>query len=208
MRSVDTSWLMVFDNAEASELLHRYWPACGHGSILITTQDRKMTHRSRSEVKLFTLTVEEGSYLLLRQLPEKTKSQEAAEKLSRDISKEVGGLPLLLVGLAGHIIDSHASLPQTLQDMQQPWSGNDSIIASLSPESATFQYQRPIHMAFNVSVSRLPAVALSVLQIMSMLSPDSINENLVAVDISDRGLGVLGGQGRSRYARARRRMLD
>ncbi|SPO02307.1 uncharacterized protein DNG_04980 [Cephalotrichum gorgonifer] len=197
----NTSWLMIFDNAEASNLLNKYWPACDHGSILITTQDRKMTHRSLSEVELLALGEEDASDLFLRHLPKDLGLREERKKYSRDILKEVRGVPLLLVGLAGYMADSQASFSDTLQEMRDAWSRSDSIIIGLNPDSATFQYQLPIHMAFDVSVSRLPPVALSVLYIMSMLSPDSIHEGLVAVDLPDERLGFLGFQGQARFRR-------
>jgi hypothetical protein len=191
----------VFDNSEASELLNRYWPACGHGSILVTTQDRKLVHRARSELHLKTFSQDEGSRLLLRHLPqEKIADAKSSAELGECISRAVKGLPLLLVGLAGHMIDSCMSLSETLGDLSKSWSEGDDVLGALAPDSATFRYEKPVHMAFNVSLSKVPPVAMSVLRIMSMLSPDAISEELISEDLEDQSLKFLGYQNQFRSA--------
>lgn len=191
----------MFDNADASELLNRYWPACGHGSILVTTQNRKFVHCTRSELHLKTFSEDEGSCLLLRHLPrEKIADAKSSTELGEFISKEVKGLPLLLVGLAGHMIDSHMSLSETLGDLKKSWIEEDHMLTALAPDSATFQYEKPVHMAFNLSLNKVPPVAISVLRIMSMLSADAISEDLISEDLEDPSLKFLGYQDKSRSA--------
>ncbi|KAL7791167.1 hypothetical protein V8C43DRAFT_284409 [Trichoderma afarasin] len=163
-------WLLVFDNVDDPDMLSRYWPACEHGSILITTQDRKLVHRAQSEVCLEALQDEEGSRLLLQYLPDQLSNAQTSAALARAISKEVDGLPLYLIGLAGFMADSCTPLSDTLSDLQnhvnQEW------------DSATFQYGRPANSAFDMSLKSLSLPALSVLRALSMLSPDSIPESL------------------------------
>lgn len=153
-------------------MLNRYWPACEHGSILITTQDSKLVHRAQSEVCLKALQDEEGSRLILQYLPDQVSSAQRSAGLARALSKEVDGLPLYLFGLAGFMVDSCTPLSDTLNDLQnhvsQEW------------DSATFQYGRPANSAFDVSLKSLSPSALSVLRTISMLSPDSISESLLS----------------------------
>ncbi|KAG9255474.1 uncharacterized protein F5Z01DRAFT_685937 [Emericellopsis atlantica] len=166
---------------KASSLLNRYWPACGHGSILVTSQDRKIGHRSRSKLHLSPLTEEQGSRLLLH-LQNISKPSALTRDLVRELSSEVGGLPLLLAGLAGYMADSHMSIATTLQAMQRSWNKNDSIIHSIDPHSVTFQYQVPIHKAYDMSLSKLGDFPISVLRVMSILSPDRVSEEPLIVD--------------------------
>ncbi|KAK3687876.1 hypothetical protein B0T22DRAFT_498147 [Podospora appendiculata] len=195
------SWLLVFDNAEASALLTRYWPPCDHGSILATTQDRKLVHRCLSEIHLTSLTEEQGSALLLQHLSAKADSRVQHATLARAISREVGGLPLLLVGLAGYTVDSDTPLADILDEMKKPWHRCDNIIESLSLDSASFHYERPLQMAFAVALSKLPRIALAVLQIMSMLSPDCITDDIVSVDLDDSSLSFLESYDQQRFRR-------
>ncbi|KAH8807700.1 hypothetical protein F5884DRAFT_857274 [Xylogone sp. PMI_703] len=193
------NWLLIFDNADAAELLSRYWPACGHGSVLVTTQDRKLVHRVRSELHLKAFTEYEGSRLLLHLLtPKRIANEKSSAELGECISREVNGLPLLLVGLAGYMVDSETPLSETLEDLKS-WNQNDHVFGALALGSATFSYGRPVHMAFDISLNRIPPVALSVLRIMSMLSADAISEELIWHDLEDESLKFLGHQDKSRY---------
>lgn len=183
---------------DAGNLIDRYWPPCSHGSIILTTQDREMRHRARSQLFLRPLTMEQGSKLLRYYLPESHASNGSADDLCCRLSAEVQGLPLLLVGVAGHIMDSSLSLSETLDDLRESWTNSNNIIENISPESATFQYQRPIHTAFNMSLSRLNPAARNVLRIMSMLSPVGILEEIVCSDLEEHSLSFLGYQNKPR----------
>lgn len=148
-----------------------------------------MTHRSRSELPLLPLTEEQGSRLLLH-IQNKEDSSTLTMELGRDLSREVGGSPLLLVGLAGYMMDCHESLAGTLEDMRQSWTKSDNPISSISSKSATYQYERPIHAAFNMSLGRLTTMPISILRIMSMLSPTEISEDLLSVQPEDHSLRI------------------
>ncbi|KAJ5387763.1 hypothetical protein N7509_010304 [Penicillium cosmopolitanum] len=63
-------WLIIFDNVESSDLLNMFWPACGHGSVLVTTQNSTLVHRAHAEVELKPFTEDEGSGLLLNYMKE------------------------------------------------------------------------------------------------------------------------------------------
>lgn len=98
------------------------------------------------------------------------------------------------------MIDSHMSLAETLGDLKKSWNEDDHVLGALAPDSATFQYEKPVHMAFNVSLNKVPPAAMSVLRIMSMLSADAISEELISEDLEDQSLKFLGSQDRSRSA--------
>ncbi|KAH6635890.1 hypothetical protein F5144DRAFT_546060 [Chaetomium tenue] len=185
-------WLLIFDNVDDPDMLRRYWPACEHGSILITTQDRKLIHRAESEVCLKPFKDEEGSRLLLQNLPKQVSTSQGSAALARDISKEVDGLPLYLVGLAGFMVDSSTPLADTLGDLQnhvsQEW------------DSATFQYGKRANTAFDMSLKGLSPPALSVLRVISMLSPDSIPESLLLGQL-DSSLEFGGLSGKTQFYR-------
>ncbi|OAA78789.1 Tetratricopeptide-like helical [Akanthomyces lecanii RCEF 1005] len=151
--------------------------------------------------------MEQGSKLLRYYLPESQASSRSADSLCCQLSAEVQGLPLLLVGVAGHIVDSSLSLSETLDDLRESWTNSNNIIENISPESATFQYQRPIHTAFNMSLSRLNPAARNVLRIMSMLSPVGILEEIVCSDLEEHSLSFLGYQNKPRFRREIRSQL-
>lgn len=187
---------MVFDNVNTPEILNRYWPPCAHGSVLVTTQDRKVVHRAQADLHLKPLPADDGSRLILNYLPKGIVSPDEAVEVARRISEEVNGLPLLLVGLAGFMVDSHTTLFDTLKELKRPWDQEHHVLGELANDSATFQYGRPTQKAFDMSINRLPPTALSVLRVFSMLSADAISEDLIAGDFEDQLLhfGVSGSE--------------
>lgn len=188
----------MFDNVDTPEVLNRYWPACGHGSILVTTQDRKLVHRACSEVLLKTLPDEDGSRLLLEYLPNSVATANISAELAKQISSEVKGLPLLLVGLAGHMADSHTTLSETLQDLKQPWDEEHHVLSELGSDSATYQYDKPTQKAFDMSLNRVSPAAMSVLRVFSMLAADAIPEPLLFQKLGDESLQFGGYTDKSR----------
>jgi len=74
--------------------------------------------RTQSEIKLAPLNQEEGSALLLQYLPQVDSSQDSQVDLAKAISREVDGLPLLLVGLGGFMSQSYTSMPEVLQTLK------------------------------------------------------------------------------------------
>lgn len=176
----DKGWLLVFDNVDIPDILNQFWPACDHGSILITTQDRKIVHRAQSAVCLKTLDDREASQLLLQYLPKEISTVETSAELAKAISQEVQGLPLELVRMAGFMVDSCTTLSDALDDLR---NNVDQVC-----DSATFQYGKPARSAFDVSLKSLSPASLSVLRTLSMLAPDSIPENLLLGPLEDPSL--------------------
>jgi tetratricopeptide (TPR) repeat protein len=123
-------------------------------------------------VWLKPLRDEEGSRLLLQYLPNHVSTSQHSASLAKAISKEVCGFPLDLVGLAGYMVDSSIPLSETLSDLQ------NHVSRDLDSNSATFQYEKPVNSAFDMSLKSLSKPALSVLRVISMLSPDMIPESL------------------------------
>lgn len=160
-----------------------FWPACGHGSVLVTTQNSTLVHRAHAEVELKPFTEDEGSGLLLNYMKELEEGNTSARDMAKAISRRVCGLPLLLSGLAGHLLDTKASISEVLQDLEESSDEADYVISSISHGSATFYYDRPIEMAFNISLRNLPKAAMTILHIMSMLSPDCILEEMLINDV-------------------------
>ncbi|KAI8626756.1 hypothetical protein F5Y19DRAFT_445460 [Xylariaceae sp. FL1651] len=193
----NSDWLLVFDNVDDPKLLVRYWPSCPHGSVLVTTQDRRLIHRG-NPIHLKALSEEEGSRLLLHHLPEKeTSDKVCTENLARRISQRVGGLPLLLVGLAGLVSDSCMSLYEILDELNNSWDKHDYVLSTSAMNHANFHYEKSVQMAFSLSLQRLPDIARSTLRIMSMLSPDGIAEDLISQGPEDQSLVFLGNRDKS-----------
>ncbi|KAI1453722.1 hypothetical protein F4805DRAFT_442283 [Annulohypoxylon moriforme] len=183
-------WLLVFDNVDGNpSILNQFWPPCQHGSIILTSQRTDLCLRTSWALKLLPFGEEDGSNLLLRHLPDFTDESQIG--LAMELSKEVDGLPLLLVGLGGFISQSYTTLTDVLQALRESRLSAGHIFSNDATSSATFQYQRPIQLVFQLSLDRLPATARNVIDIMSMLSPEEIPESLFSEDIPEFVLGSI-----------------
>ncbi|KAF4461080.1 Transcriptional xre family [Fusarium albosuccineum] len=169
-----SGWLLVFDNADSDQsALNKFWPPCDHGSILVTSQNSDWIERTPFFIQLGPLDEDLGSQLLLHTYH--SYSGVPDMELARNISKEVDGLPLLLVGLGGSLSQNHLSLEETLETIQNSPSPLQGILSDRVP----CQYERPIQLVFQLSFSRLPVTARQVISVMAMLSSDNISESLI-----------------------------
>ena len=125
----------MFDNVDDPSILDRYWPSCSHGSIILTTQSADLSHRTTSDVRLESFSSAEGSTLIQQMLKGKADSEQAEQ-----LSNEIGGLPLLIVHLAGFMIQSRCLLSEVLGAFHSLRSDSGRILRSNSTISTTYQY--------------------------------------------------------------------
>lgn len=186
---VDRLWLIVFDNADIE--LKDYWPTSSHGSILITTQRQSVRHQTTSHIALETFDEYQGARLILANVGSDTKgANEESEKIARQISNELGGLPLLLSHVAGFIDTTKCPLRDVLSLLQQP-STFKRLWAFDSTTSTTFQYGEPMQKVWQLSLSALHPDARRVLDIISMLDADGVSEELLYDDWPGKDLEFL-----------------
>ncbi|KAJ3548447.1 hypothetical protein NM208_g996 [Fusarium decemcellulare] len=170
-------WLLVFDNADSDQSsLNKFWPPCDNGSILVTSQNSHWADRTHSVFKVEPLDEDSGSQLLLQHYHNASgKPDLELEKLAKNISKEVDGLPLLLVSLGGSLSQNHLSLEETLEVFKKSPAPLRHILADNSPS----WYERPAQLVFQLAFSQLPEAAREVISVMAMLSPNNIPESLI-----------------------------
>ncbi|KAF5019483.1 hypothetical protein F66182_8490 [Fusarium sp. NRRL 66182] len=176
-------WLIVFDNVDSDEsCLNNFWPPCNHGSIVVTSQTSEWAERTPSIFKLEPLDDDLGSQLLLTHYV--NHSSNLNMELVRKISKELDGLPLLLVGLGGFLSKNYQTLDETLDTLKQ----TSAPLQQFLPDKAPFQYDKPIQRVFELSISRLPSFSKQVISVMAMFAPDDIPESLImAKPVNERG---------------------
>ncbi|KAJ5715180.1 uncharacterized protein N7483_012361 [Penicillium malachiteum] len=99
--SSETTWLLVFDNADDPMILADYWPQ-GSGSILITSRDplaKTMFTRRPSGLDLGPLTRQDSNSLFNNL----SASSNESDDLTKQISDVLGGVPLAISQMAGII---------------------------------------------------------------------------------------------------------
>lgn len=168
-------WLLVFDNAETWSILGPCMPRANHGAVLITSQDDQLGQLAAEEIHLRPLNDTEGLELILKHLPKAgaTYNVEDAKK----ISAQLGGLPLALGYAAGHISKTKWSLEEFLGFFEERQI-SASIFSMLAP-TTTHQYEKSLEMVWEVSLQRLEPDQRKLIQILSMLNPDGIPEQML-----------------------------
>lgn len=106
VRTVRSAWaieaprLLIFDNCEDETLLRAFRPVSGGASILVTSRREEWDRSLGIEAIALGVLSSDESVALLRKL--NTVLSESADKVLREISSEVGSLPLAL-----HLVGSY-----------------------------------------------------------------------------------------------------
>ncbi|PVF99247.1 hypothetical protein CPB86DRAFT_299159, partial [Serendipita vermifera] len=104
LATIKRDWIIIMDNADDPSLdLAKYLPRCTHGHVIITSRNRFRTILSpKSAYHVDSLPLDEATSLLLA--TSGYEDNEINKKLSKDIAKEVGCLPLALAHAGAYIL--------------------------------------------------------------------------------------------------------
>lgn len=195
--------MLVFDNVNDPRSLDRFWPACDHGAIIVTSQLSSVEHGTTSALQLQSFNTGDGSTLLLKYSGRTPENTERGRKLiaeAEGISKEVDGLPLLLVGLAGYITQSRISLQDVHLILSQPLRGDARrMLKNEATNSSTHQYGKPVRMVYDLALRALSEVARDHLDVLAMFSPDSVCETMLSDKLEDQRHASFGSFKRHQY---------
>ena len=176
---IDKQWLLVFDNAQDWETLRTCWPCSTHGSIILTAQNPEFAQVATKEIALKPLDDTEGAGLLLKHLRDENKTEEQ-QKHARSISFELGGLPLAIAHVAGYLSQSGESLQKFLEQFSE--RVHSAKVFQMDAPMTTFQYERTLGVVWDVALQRLSPDALQLIQILSMMNPDGVPEDMLYGD--------------------------
>ena len=113
--STHTGWLLILDNADDLAIIPEFLPPTSGGHILLTTRAQAMG-RLASRIELDALTIDMGALFLLRRAgllaPEELSDQAAPHdyEVAKQITAELGGLPLALDQAGAYIEETGCSL--------------------------------------------------------------------------------------------------
>ena len=173
--SAEAEWLIIFDNADDPYLLTDHWPQ-GTGSVLITSRDpiaKSLFSARSSGLDLNPLSDEDGAYLL-NSLTE--MDNEEPDTVARQISHILGGLPLAIVQMASVIRRQQLDLTQFLELYQDCTEHPGFHGKRFDTGVRTYPHSISTVWAFE----RLNSEARVLLELMSFLDPDCIQEDIFA----------------------------
>ncbi|KAH7380831.1 hypothetical protein BKA64DRAFT_630742 [Cadophora sp. MPI-SDFR-AT-0126] len=166
------SWLLVYDGVQDPDILNDFWPYDGPGSVLITSRNPFSWTKS---LPLKQFTSEEAVAFLLR-LTNRELSDVDRESVS-NVSSRLGGLPLALTQMASIIVTKQLSFRQFFDSYNERESQRELLqfkahqmdLKSLSHE----------HTVASVWAFENLRYGRKLLNVLSMLDPDSIPERLL-----------------------------
>lgn len=168
-------WLIIFDNVDNLDVLSEFWPGLGRGSVLVTSRDpqakRNMHIRDGTQLPGLSLV---NTQLLLEQLTDSpaTKTQ---EKAIQSIAGKLGGLPLAINQMAGlyrQLRCSHTDIAKLLDDK--------GIATTFQTTADLCKGQESRSLATIWALDRLEGPTRALLQVICLLDPDAIPQDLLA----------------------------
>jgi TIR domain/NB-ARC domain len=172
-------WLLILDNADDVTLLPAFLPPHPGGHILLTTRAYDM-QRLATRLEVETLPTEQGALLLLRRAallpPDGELAQAPADeqRLARELTEELGGLPLALDQAGAYLEATGTSLDEYLhiyQTHRQTLLNERRSLVEDHPEPVATTWS----LAFERVEEKNPAAA-DLLRLCAYLAPDAIPE--------------------------------
>ena len=182
-----TQWLLIWDNLEDLELLHRFLPPIRQGAVLITTRCQALGALTQG-VDLEPLEPEDGILLLLRRTkllsPEATHEdvQQFAAKLpgeytaAAELVRFTGALPLALDQAGAYIEETGCSLASYLRLYEQQCSrllNRRGGAGKDHPQSVAATF-----LLLMERVTREHRVAADILRVCALLHAEAIPEEV------------------------------
>jgi hypothetical protein len=165
------SWLMVYDGADRPEILNVFWPLGGSGSILITSRD-PLPWTASLDLKPFT--PEDGAGFLLKTT--KRGASKEDEEHAIIISRRLGGLPLALTQMARFITNSNLTFSEFIDAYSEREKKEAMFKFQVHGPNAQASYG---HNLASVWALENLKEGKALLDVISMLDPDSIPEHIL-----------------------------
>lgn len=170
----EASWLLIFDNVDDPDILYDFWPTTGTGKIVVTSRNPM----AKDSVYLPTASIDvppfdvEDAGSLLRMLSHR-EQEPGSLYACLQISETLGGLPLAITQMAAIIRRRHLSL----RDFLEYYEEDAKRLQEMPVPGLKTVYNQTIASVW--AIESLPDEALALLQVLSLLDPDRIPEELL-----------------------------
>lgn len=168
-KRISRRWLLILDGADDNNLdPNQFLPACDHGSILITTQNRTLGFLSpNSHLLLDAMTPKEANdTLLATALNPSDKPSSLDLQYAKHIAQHLGNLPLAMVQ-AGCYIRMQNCFSQYLDRLQE---NRHRLLRHPAPvQRGIPSSKQSIYAAFDATLNALSCRSLQVLSMLSFV---------------------------------------
>jgi len=185
--AMQRQWLLICDNVEDLELLHRWLPHTLQGAILITTRLQALGSLAQG-VEVTPMGQEEGILFVLRRAKvlELTTSSQQMQKLvasrpneyaiASELVRAMGGVPLALDQAGAYVEETGCSLEDYLERYRHQRTrllSRRGVVTGNHPHSVTTTF-----LLARQQVEREQGMAAEILRICAFLQADAIPEEL------------------------------
>jgi nucleoside phosphorylase len=180
--TTQSKWFLILDNADDLAMAREFIPSAYSGHILLTTHAQAMG-RLAQRIEVDTIPQDIGALFLLRRaslIAANAPLEDAAASdivATREICKELGGLPLALDQAGAYIEETRCSLSDFLECYQMH---RDCLLKRRGGLIA--DHPQSVATAFSFAfeqVKQKNAAALELLKLASYLGPDAIPLELI-----------------------------
>jgi Tetratricopeptide repeat len=168
-------WLVVLDNAQDQEAVHRFLPPAGRGRVLITSQSAAWSPNWAMEVPV--LDQEVAAEFLVNRTGD--RNEQAAEELAAGL----GGLPLALEQAAAYIQATGTTLAGYLSMF---WDRRDDLLARGQAAGHPANVAATLGLALSRLSAEAPAAA-GLLRLLACLAPEPVPLTLLLADAQAAG---------------------
>ena len=182
IHSVRAKWLLVFDNADDPTVLDDYFPTNGYGSVLVTSQDPMAKSKfffGDTGLELQPLLEGDAAAFLERLIKRKVQ-QDPETEAALTIARRLDGLPLAITQIAAIIRRRDLLLGQFLELHKEDVDLFDLHNLRIGPRRG-YEYS----LASVWALGDLDPAALSLLNVISMLDPEYIQEEILTGSLGD-----------------------
>ncbi|KAJ7459368.1 hypothetical protein FB451DRAFT_1372062 [Mycena latifolia] len=172
LSSQPDQWLLLFDNADDPKInLHKVFPQCTHGNILITSRNPGLQVYAGSHALVSDMEETDAVELLLKSAA--TATTPTNKEIASEIVKELCYL-LLAIIQAGAFISQSRALDQYLKLYME----NRTCLLSEKPVQSHDDYAWTVYTTWQISFNQLSKLAATFLQLCSFLHHEGISEQI------------------------------
>ena len=179
-------WLLIFDNVDNPEDLDEFWPQFGQGSVLITSRDplaKTNLYATTSGIDLTPFSDEDAANFLLKLTDTEGSPEGSVPKDALAVAHRLGGLPLGLIQMAGVINRQDYTFEEFLRRYEE------KSLPELHKLQIGRQTKGYAHTIASVwALERLSRETSSLLDVISLLDPDGIPEQILTQGAGDISL--------------------
>lgn len=171
------SWLLVFDNVGSTKLLEDFWPKDAAGSVLVTCRNpliKNLLYMRNTGAVIPEMLEEEGMALLLRLTGR--EHDESDVNLARQVVQTLGRYPLAISQMAGVILARDLSFREFLEMYSEEVERREILDVSEGQSASLRRYNQTLGTVWALDDMK---AGRALLQVISLLDPDSIPETLL-----------------------------